>query len=188
MTGRVVAVLLIAVAAARPTFAQSGTWPLTVEDLTLSPLAGNWHEVAAFGSWSHRRCVADTRFHWTVRDSRTVDVRSACTTTGGQEVRAGRLRAPAATHRGRLAVRFAPAFLGWLPAAWSDHWVLAVGDGQAWLLIGDRRRSKLSILSRFAVLDEASLAQAIGHARLQGFDVDRLVAVLHHDVSEVPDR
>lgn len=171
------ALLLLALALARPAFPQSGTWPTAVEDLALEPLAGDWHEVATYGSWSHRRCTSETRFHWAVRDARTIDVRSACNSGAGEEVRTGRLRAPTGAHRGRLAARFAPAFFAWLPAVWSDHWVLAVGERRAWLLIGDRRRSRLSVLSRYAALDEASFAQALRQARVQGFDVDRLVAV-----------
>lgn len=177
MTDRILGTLVIILAAAQVVSAQPGTWPTAVDELSLPSLAGQWYEVAAFGSWSHRRCNANTRFEWTLRTPRTADVRSSCATGTGHEVRTGRLRASAGTHNGRLAVRFAPAFLGWLPAAWSDHWVLAVGEGQRWLLIGDRRRSKLSVMSRFAALDEASYAQAISVARNQGFDVDRMVAV-----------
>ncbi len=175
------ALVLLALALARPAFPQSSTWPTAVEDLALEALAGDWHEVAAFGSWSHRRCTAGTRFYWNVRDAQTVDVRSACRTATGQEVRNGRLRAPGGAQRGRLSARFAPVFFAWLPAVWSDHWVLAVGEDRTWLLIGDRRRARLSVLSRFAVLDEASFAQAIRQARVQGFDIDRLAPVPHGD-------
>jgi len=176
---RSMALLLLSLLVARPAWPQSDTGPTTVEDLALEELAGDWHEVAAYGSWSHRRCTSDTRFHWEVRDSQTVDVRSVCTTAEGQEVRKGRLRAGVGSDGGRLAARFAPAFFAWVPGAWSDHWVLAVGKGQAWLLIGDRRRTRLSLLSRFVALDEASFARAIHQARAQGFDIDRLVAVPH---------
>lgn len=174
---RSAALLLLALVVARPASPQSTAWPTTVDDVALEALAGDWHEVATYGSWSHRRCTSDTRFHWVVRDPRTVDVRSVCTTASGREVRTGRLRAAAGSDRGRLSVRFAPAFFVWVPAVWSDHWVLAVGGAQAWMVIGDRRRSRLSVLSRFASLDEASLARAIQQARAQGFDVDRLVVV-----------
>jgi apolipoprotein D and lipocalin family protein len=175
------AALIVAGMAAcvRTTAAQSDTWPAAVESLELAPLAGEWFEVATSGSWSHRRCVADTRFQWLVTDARTVEVRRSCTTPSGADSRRGRLRAREPSHPGRLAERFAPALMAWLPAAWNDHWVLAVGDGRAWLLIGDRRRERLSVLSRWVSLDEASLARAIGTARRQGFDVDRLVAVPH---------
>lgn len=172
-----VVLVVMVVAAARPVCAQPGTWPTAVEQLDLQALAGDWYEAASYGSWSHRRCLADTRFAWTVRDVRTLDVRSACTTATGEETRSGRLRAPE-SHVGRLAVRFAPAILTWLPAAWSDHWVIAVDTESNWVLVGDRRRERLSLLSRWASPDEASMARAIGIARAQGFDVDRLAKVL----------
>ncbi len=178
MQQRIVLLLLI-FAVVSTADAQPGPWPSVVEDLVLEPLAGDWHEVAAYGRWPHAQCTADTRFHWQVRDAGTIDVRRACTTATGEEVRLGRLRAADATARARLTARFAPAFFAWLPAVWTDHWVLATGNGKRWLLIGDRGRTRLSVLSRVAALDEASLARAIQQARGQGFDVDRLVSIPH---------
>lgn len=166
--------------------AQSGTWPVALEALDLEPLAGDWFEIATSGSWSHRRCTADTRFTWTVTDARTIDVRSACTTPSGEHVRSGRMRAPSGSHRGRLSVRFAPALFAWLPAIWNDYWVLAEGPNRAWLLVGDRARTRLSVLSRWVSLDEASLARAVQVARVQGFDVDRLAPVRHTNRSPLP--
>lgn len=157
--------------------AQSGRWPTALEALDLEPLAGDWFEVATSGSWSHRRCTSDTRFRWVVISSRAIDVRSACTTPTGEEVRHGRIRALRGTHQGRLSVRFAPALFAWLPATWNDYWVLAEDREPAWLLVGDRARTRLSVLSRWISLDEASLARAVQVARVQGFDVDRLALV-----------
>lgn len=174
VAGFVLCGLIVAGSALR---AQSGTWPIALEALDLEPLAGDWFEVAKSGSWSHRRCTGNTRFHWTVTDARTVDVRSACTTASGEEVRRGRLRAPTGSHRGRLSVRFAPALFTWLPAIWNDYWVLAEDPDRAWLLVGDRARTRLSVLSRWVSLDEASLARAVHVARVRGFDVDLLAPV-----------
>ena len=157
--------------------AQSGRWPTALEVFDLEPLAGDWFEVATSGSWSHRRCTANTRFHWTVTNSRTIDVRSACTTPSGGERRHGQIRAPRGSHQGRLSVRFAPALFAWVPAIWTDYWVLAEAPEHDWLLVGDRARTRLSVLSRWVSLDEASLARAVQVARVQGFDVDRLAPV-----------
>lgn len=179
MTWRMVLLVVGIAAAADAAAGQSGTLPIAVDVLDLDPLAGDWYEVATFGSWPHRRCVADTRLRWVVKDDRTIEVRRSCTTASGEEIRDGRLRARQASHPGRLSERVAPAILTWLPAAWSDYWVLAVGDERAWLLVGDRRRARLSVLSRWVALDEASLATAVGAARAQGFDVDRLTTVRH---------
>jgi len=142
--------------------AQSGTWPIALEELDLQPLT------------------------WTVTDARTIDVRSACTTPSGAHVRSGHMRAPSGSHRGRLSVRFAPALFAWLPAIWNDYWVLAEDPSRAWLLVGDRARTRLSVLSRWVSLDEASLARAVQVARVQGFDVDRLAPVRHTNGSPFP--
>ena len=71
-------------------------------------------------------------------------------------------------------LRFAPALFAWLPAIRNDYWVLAGDPSDRWLLVGDRARTRLSVLSRWVSLDEASLARALQVARVQGFDVDRL--------------
>ena len=168
--------------------AQSGAWPVALETLDLGPLAGDWFEVATSGSWSHRRCTADTRFTWIVTDARTIDVRSACTTPSGEQVRSGRMRAPLGSPRGRLSVRFAPALFAWLPTIWNDYWVLAEDRDHAWLLVGDRARTRLSVLSRWMSLDEASLARAVQVGRVQGFDVDRLAPVRQTSGSPTPIR
>ena len=186
---RAVALVLCGLLAATSSLrAQSGRWPTALEALDLEPLAGDWFEVATSGSWSHRRCTSDTRFNWTVTDARTIDIRSACMTPSGEERRSGRIRAPSGPHRGRLSVRFAPALFAWLPAIWSDYWVLARDPGDRWLLVGDRARTRLSVLSRWVSLDEASLARALQMGRGQGFDVDRLVLVRQTGASYGPVR
>ena len=159
--------------------AQSRPWPVAVEALDLATLAGDWYEVAAYGFGAHRRCVSDTRFEWVVRTSRTVDVTSHCSTVSGDQVRSGRIRAGSAMTQGRLTARFGSRILAWLPAVWDDHWILALGEHQQWMLVGDRDRRRMSVLSRWVALDEASLARAIGAARAQGFDVARLAPVPH---------
>ena len=175
------------IVASVPLRAQSGRWPIALEVLDLEPMAGDWFEVATSGSWSHRRCTADTRFHWTVTTARTIDVLSACTTPSGVELRHGLIRARG-SHQGRLSVRFAPALFAWLPAIWTDYWVLAADQEHAWLLVGDRARTRLSVLSRWVSLDEASLARAVRVARVQGFNVDRLEPVRHTSGAPAPMR
>ncbi len=93
-------------------------------------------------------------------------------------MRLGRLRASGSS-AARLEARFTPALFAWWPGAWSDHWVLAVGTNKEWLLVGDRDRTRLSVLARVAALNEAAFARAIHEARAQGFDVDRLVPIRH---------
>jgi lipocalin len=158
--------------------AQGSARPAAVERFDLDGLVGTWYEVASTGSGPHRRCLGDTRFTVAPPAGHRADVVRVCMTPGGLDVRRGRLRAPN-SGTGALDTRFAPALFGWLPLAWTDTWVLAVGDERTWVLLGDRRRRHLAVWAKVVSLDEASLAAAIGEARRQGFAVERLAAVPH---------
>ena len=118
-----VACLLVALACPVLARAQTAVLPAALGTLRLESLAGEWYEIAAYGWWWQRRCVADTRYTWAVRGPRTLDVRSSCTATSGVESRSGRIRAPRSSP-GRLSARFAPTPLSWLPGAWSDYWLI----------------------------------------------------------------
>ncbi len=168
--------ILLALALPMAASAQPGRWPAAVSTLELRALAGEWHEIAAFGWWWHRRCVADNHYAWTFMSMNSLEVQSSCTTLSGVERRVGRIRVSGRAP-GELSARFAPTTLAWLPGVWGDYWVFGHGESPEWLLVGDRRRRSLAVLSRWAVLDEAALAAAIAIGRRQGFEVDRLIAV-----------
>lgn len=155
------------------------TTPRPVASFDVVSMAGQWFEVAAMGAaWPHRRCVSGTRFGITVSGSRRADVVRTCTTASGIEVRRGRVTA-SADGSGALRGRFVGAAFAWIPAAWADYWVIAVGEGQRWLLIGDRRRDRLAVWSSVVALDESALAAAMAAGRANGFDPRQLRRVLH---------
>ena len=158
------------------TAAAQGTLPLVVAHIDAEALAGEWFEAATTGSFALRRCLSDTRHRVEVRSARTLQVYTACVTSRGVERRRGFLSGGKAGD-GRYSLRYAPLVLSWAPAAWSDFWVLDAGDG--WLLVGDRRRRTLSVLSRTVALAESDLAQAIAAARTRGFEPALLRTVSH---------
>jgi lipocalin len=139
-------------------------------------LAGDWYELATTGTWWHRHCVADTRYRFDAPRRGGFRATSVCSTPTGLARHRGRLRS-ARSGDGRLAIRFTPAAFNWLPATWSDFWILASGAEQEWLLVGDNRRERLLVLSRTVALDEASLAQAWAAGRRLGYDPGRLAVV-----------
>jgi lipocalin len=160
---------------ATPATAQVSEPPAAVERFDVRDLEGEWYEVATTRSGP---CVRDTRFTIGRPTGRHADVVRICTGRGGIEGRRGRVRGPR-DGTGMLSLRFAPSVFGWVPGVWTDYWVLAAGDGETWMLLGDRRRRRLVVWARVVSLDEAALAAAIGEARRQGFDVERLAAVPH---------
>lgn len=171
------AMAIAALIGATPAMAAPGT-PVAVARLDIETLAGDWYEVASTGTWWHRRCVADTRYAFDGPVRGGLRATSVCSTREGTARFRGRLRA-GPNGDGRLSLRFTPAVLAWLPATWSDFWVLDAGAERAWLLVGDNRRERLLVLSRTVSLDEASLAQALAAARRQGYDPGRLARVPH---------
>ncbi len=172
------AAVVAAVAAATGSVAAAQRPPAAVAALDVSSLAGDWYEVATTGTWWHRRCVADTRYGFDLPGRGGLRATSICSTPSGTERYRGRLRAGRGGD-GRLAIRFTPSIFNWLPATWSDFWILDVGRSQEWLLVGDNRRERLLVLSRTVAFDEASMAQALAAARQQGYDIERLTRVPH---------
>lgn len=76
----------------------------------------------------------------------------------------------------RLQVRFAPAWLSFLPLVWGDYWIIGLAPDYSWAVVGDPGRKYLWILARTPQLDGEHVAAARAAASNNGFDVTRLVA------------
>ncbi|MGD9906193.1 MAG: lipocalin family protein [Vicinamibacterales bacterium] len=145
----------------------------------LVALAGTWFEIAAYGSWWQPRCVQDVSLELEVRAATRAMLHGRCRTGSGRDERRGVLRADGVD--GSWRARFAPRLFSWLPAVWSDFWVVGYDTGEhpGWMVVGERSHTRLSILARWRVLDEAALARALAAARQAGFDIDRLEPTPH---------
>jgi apolipoprotein D and lipocalin family protein len=73
-----------------------------------------------------------------------------------------------------LKVRFAPAFLTWLPFVWADYWVLALDPAYRHAAVGTPDRDYLWILSRTPQMDPDDYEAVLGRVAAMGFDVARL--------------
>jgi apolipoprotein D and lipocalin family protein len=78
-------------------------------------------------------------------------------------------------------VRFAPAWLSWLPSVWGDYWIIGLAPDYSWAVVGDPGREYLWILARTPRLDAESMAAARAAAQDNGFDVGRLVRTPQED-------
>jgi apolipoprotein D and lipocalin family protein len=148
----------------------------TVDKVDLDRYSGQWHEIARFLNRFQRQCAGDVRATYARRLDGRLDVVNECRTSNGRMTQAkGVARVIDGSGGARLKVRFAPAFLSFLPMVWGDYWVIALGDGYEWAVIGSPDRQYLWVLSRTAVLDEARWARALERVRANGFDDSRLV-------------
>lgn len=173
----VVAVVLATAAALQSAtaYAQMPAPVRTVPFVDLDRYAGDWFEVARFPNRFQRQCLGDVRASYTRRPDGRVEVVNRCRTAGGQTEARGVARIVDEQTFARLKVRFAPAWLSWLPIVWGDYWVVGLAPDYSWAVVGDPDRNYLWILSRTPHLNDESVAAARTVARDNGFDIARLV-------------
>jgi apolipoprotein D and lipocalin family protein len=149
----------------------------SVPAVDLERYAGTWHEVARFPNRFQARCVAETVATYELLTNGQIRVVNSCRGADGKAIRAeGRARlADKAGPTSRLKVRFAPAFLSWLPMVWGDYWVLDLTDDYGAALVGTPDREYLWVLSRTPALADSTWRRLLATAAGQGFDVARLV-------------
>jgi len=147
----------------------------TVPFVDLSRYAGDWFEIARFENRFQRQCVGDVRASYARRADGRIDVVNRCRTADGQTEASGVARLLDEQTHAKLKVRFAPAWLSWLPPVWGDYWIIGLAPDYSWAVVGDPGREYLWILARMPRLDAESMAAARTAALDNGFDVRLLV-------------
>lgn len=176
-TAAAAAALVAALTVAGPASGQEQPTPVrALPTLDLDQYAGRWYEVARFPNRFQKRCTADVTATYELLPDDEIKVVNTCLAAEGERIRAEG-RAKLADRDGpasRLKVRFAPAFLSFLPMVWADYWVLDLTDGYRAALVGTPDRRYLWVLSREPEVDEATYDRLVSTAAAQGFDVGRL--------------
>lgn len=148
----------------------------TVAAVNLDRYAGDWLEVARFPNRFQDKCTGEVRATYARRADGRIDVTNRCRTAdGSMDDAMGIARVVDTQTFAKLKVRFAPAFLTWLPSVWGDYWIIGLADDYRWAVVGSPDRKYLWILSRKPVLDQGSYQSALAAAGANGFDVARLV-------------
>jgi apolipoprotein D and lipocalin family protein len=148
----------------------------SVPSVDLARYAGRWHEVARLPNAFEKACDRNTTADYELLADGTIRVVNSCVRKDGGVMRAeGRARlADPHGSASRLKVRFAPAWLSFIPMVWGDYWVLELTPDYGAALVGDPSRKYLWILARTPNPDEATYQQLVSTAAAQGFDVKRL--------------
>lgn len=149
----------------------------SIPSLDLARYAGRWHEIARFPNRFQKSCARKTTADYELLSDSTVRVTNRCVRADSSVIRAeGRARlADRQGPASRLKVRFAPAFLSFLPMVWGDYWVLDLTADYTVALVGDPGRKYLWILARTPTPEPALYDRMVAAAAAQGFDVTRLV-------------
>lgn len=151
--------------------------PVSVPDLDLKRYAGLWYEIARFPNRFQNTCRGDVTAEYALRPDGRITVTNRCAKKDGGTTgvtgtaRLADPKGPAA----QLKVRFAPAFLSFVPQVWADYWVLGIATDYRYAVVGSPDLDYLWILSRTPQMTPADFDRAREIAVGQGFDVSRLV-------------
>jgi apolipoprotein D and lipocalin family protein len=149
----------------------------TVPFVDLERYLGDWFEIARYPNRFQRSCLGglgDVRATYARRPDGRLDVINRCRTADGWTEARGVARVVDERTFARLQVRFAPAWLSFVPYVWGDYWIIGLADDYSWAVVGSPDRNYLWILARSPQLDDQRLAAARAVVRANGFDLDRL--------------
>lgn len=147
----------------------------TIERLDVARYMGTWYEIAKYPNVFQRSCATDTQAQYRQREDGQLDVVNRCRQANGELTEAvGRARQPGAADSPRLEVRFAPAWLSWLPMVWGNYWIIDLDPAYKLVAVSEPKREYLWVLSRSPVADPVAYQELLGRLGAQGFDVARL--------------
>ena len=147
-----------------------------VPNVDLTRYAGQWYEIARFPNRYQEKCAGDVIASYTLKNDGTVAVLNRCRLKDGGEIKdEGVARVVGKGNPNSvLKVRFAPAFLSFLPQVWGDYQIISLSPDYTQALVGGPDREYLWILSRSPRIDNASYDRLAAEAAAQGFDIRRL--------------
>lgn len=149
-----------------------------VDHVALDRYIGRWYEVARLPNRFERACAGDVTATYTSLPQGQLAVVNQCRKADGTLMAARGVARPAGkTPSARLEVRFAPAWLGFLPIVWGDYWIIALADDYSWSLVGSPDREYLWILSRQPSMAREQTDALLARAHRLGFDTSRIIHV-----------
>jgi len=172
-------ILVVTLAAALAGCAASRPDLPTEKNVDLARYVGTWYEQARLPNRFQQICAGDVQADYTLEAGGTIRVVNRCRTRDGQfTVAEGEARLSAAASPpdpARLQVRFAPAWLSWLPMVWGDYWIVKLEGDYQYSLVGTPDRKYLWVLSREKKADARVVASLLETAKSLGFDVGQVV-------------
>ena len=156
------------------------------EDLPTAPLvdlqryAGQWYEVGRLPTKTEADCESGVWTRYALQDD-AIRVLNRCLRADGREERVeGEARIDDAQSGSKLKVSFVPAWLRWLPFAWSDYWILYVDPAYRHAVVGTPDRKRLWLLSRTPDIAPTDYERLLTQVRDSGFDAARVMRTPQH--------
>ena len=148
---------------------------MPIAALDVTRYMGSWYEIAKFPNRFQRKCVSDTKADYRLMTDGHVKVINRCMLESGEINEAiGTARQVGAPTSSKLKVRFAPAWLSFIPAVWGDYWVIDLDENYQLAAVSEPSREYLWILSRTQKLDQKSYESMLKRLQGKGFDRQKL--------------
>ena len=149
----------------------------TVDSVDLNRYIGRWYEIARLPNRFQDDCTGDVTAHYSMVEDGKLRVVNECRKAGGKLMSAE--GAARRTGPAKLEVRFAPAWLSFLPAVWGDYWVIDLAEDYSWAVVGEPARKYFWVLARLPRIDEEVLRGIIERAEAQGYELSPMVRTEH---------
>jgi apolipoprotein D and lipocalin family protein len=156
--------------------AQAELAPLkTVAAVDVPRYMGTWHEVAKYPNWFQKKCASSTQATYSLQADGRVQVLNRCKTDKGEWSEAlGAARQIGGPASAQLKVRFAPAWLSFIPMVWGDYWIIDLDPDYQWVVVSEPKREYLWILSRTPQLPAATYQALLAKLDKLGFDLKKI--------------
>lgn len=161
---------------------------VTVQSIDLQRYQGTWYQLALYPNKFQKSCGSNTRAEYTAQPGGTVQVVNQCRSADGKEMRVVGQARPTGQAQllttnlltpPQLQVRFAPAWLSWLPMVWGDYWVIQLAADYRYAVVGEPKREFLWVLARETQLSSADWTAIDTRLKEQGYDPAKLLREKH---------
>jgi apolipoprotein D and lipocalin family protein len=152
----------------------------TVPGIDVPRYLGTWYEIAKFPNRFQKMCASNTSAQYSARPDGTLSVRNRCTDADGKlsEVE-GQARQIGSATSPKLEVRFAPAWLSFLPFVWGGYWVIDIDADYQLVAVSEPKREFLWVLSRTPTVSGKAYDELLVRLRAKSLDTTKLERTRH---------
>ena len=151
-----------------------------IPSLNVPRYMGTWYEVAKYPNRFQKNCASNTSAVYEAQPNGGVRVTNRCTEADGKVKEAvGEARQIGNATSPKLEVRFAPAWLSFLPFVWGNYWVIDLDADYQLAAVSEPKREFLWILSRTPQVCNAAYKSLLDRLEKSGFDLKKMEATLH---------
>jgi len=146
-----------------------------IASLDVPRYMGTWYEVAKYPNWFQKRCIANTSATYALQLNGMLQVLNRCQKEDGSMSEAlGAAKQVGEANSPKLEVRFAPAWLSFLPFVWGNYWVIDLDPQYQLAAVSEPSRKYLWILSRSKTVEPKAYEALLQRLKQKGFNLDAI--------------